>query len=282
MIDTKRIDSAIDTAAMAHSRVMAIGAGGMAGLCRDLARSGLGRIDLCDPDTVGLENLCRQEHMLDTVGQPKVSALATELCRINPGISVRPWQRDICSFSDGEVQEQFRGVDLFIAGTDSHAAQARVNQMSLLLDKPAVFAGLYRGGRAGEVAFWKPGLGSCYGCLFPNRYAAFARGPSDPPSDGATVMDVKILDAIAAQVVIGLLTAGAENRFGRLIAQLGERQVIQMKIDPDWMLNGADPVRKFLSVPEGNDGYFSFCAVARRDPDPGRACPDCRKYRKAS
>ena len=30
---------------------------------------------------------------------------------------------------------------------------------------------------------------------------------------------------------------------------------------------------------EGNDGYFAFCTVARRDPEPGGGCPDCRRYR---
>jgi hypothetical protein len=93
------------------------------------------------------------------------------------------------------------------------------------------------------------------------------------------VTDVKILDAITAQVVIGLLTAGADNRFGRLIGQLGGRQVLQVKIDPAWTFNGSDPVRQYLGVPEGNDGYVSFCTVARRDPEPGGGCPDCQRYR---
>ena len=46
---------------------------------------------------------------------------------------------------------------VFVAATDSHAAQARVNQIALALNKPAVFVGVYEGGGGGEVDFWRPG-----------------------------------------------------------------------------------------------------------------------------
>ena len=263
-MDTRRIDGAINTAALAGKCVAVVGNGGAAGLCRDLVRCGIGRIELFDKDIVGAENICRQEHALDHVGLPKADAVRRELVRINPDVEVIVHHDDITRFSDTEACVVFAGVDLFVAATDSHAAQARINQLALMLGKFAVWAGMYRGGRAGDIAFWHPGLPSCYRCLFPSRFTAFERGVADPPSDGATVMDVKILDAIAAQVVIGLLTAGAENRFGRLAAQLGDRQVLQVKIDPAWAINGSDPVRKFLGVPDDNDGYVTFCTVARR------------------
>jgi sulfur carrier protein ThiS adenylyltransferase len=278
-MDTRRIDAAIDTTAMAVKCVLLVGTGGAAGLARDLVRCGLGTIMLFDKDTVGAENLCRQEHMADQVGLPKGDALAAELRRINPAIRVIAMHDDITRYSDAEAASLFSAVDVFVAATDSHSAQARVNQLARMLGKPAVWAGMYRGGRAGDIAFWRKGLPSCYRCLFPSRYVAAERGMGDPPSDGATILDVKILDAIAAQIVIGLLTAGADNRFGRLIEQLGDRQVLQVKIDPGWTINGNDPVRKYLGVPDGNDGYFSFCTVARRDPEPGGGCPDCQRYR---
>jgi molybdopterin/thiamine biosynthesis adenylyltransferase len=278
-MDTRRIEGVIDTAAMARKCVALVGTGGAAGLARDLMRCGLGTLLLFDKDTVGAENVCRQEHMLDQVGMAKAEALTAEALRINPAARVVAIYGDITRYTDAEAKGLFGEVDVFVAATDSHAAQARVNQFALMLGKPAVWAGMYRGGRAGDVAFWHPGLSSCYRCLFPSRYAAAERGGGNPPSDGATIMDVKILDAVAAEVVIGLLTAGADNRFGRLIGQLGERQVLQVKIDPKWTIGGSDPVRKFLSIPEENDGYVAFCTAARRDPDPGGQCPDCRRYR---
>ena len=38
--------------------------------------------------------------------------------------------------------------------------------------------------------------------------------------------------------------------------------------------------REKLGIDADNDAYFSFCTIARRDPDPGGNCPDCKMYRK--
>jgi len=279
-MDTRRIEGAIDTRRLASRCVAFVGCGAAAGCVRSLSRCGVGGFVLVDRDTVGPENVCRQEHFPDQAGMPKVEALAAELRRINPAVVVRTAFTDVCAVPDAEADELFLGVDLFVAATDSHAAQARVNELALRTRTPAVWAGLYRGGRAGDVAYWLPGL-PCYRCLFPTRYAAAARGEPDPPSDGATVLDVNLFDAVAAQVAVGLLTRGADNRFGRLLDGLAGRTVLQVKIDPDWAWNGRDVVRERLGVTAGSDGYFAFCTAALRDPDPPGRCPDCLRYGNA-
>ena len=281
-MDRSRICASVDTSRLASATVFVGGAGGASGLIQDCCRAGVGGFLLVDRDQVGPENICRQEHMPDHIGRPKTAAVEEHLRRIEPTVRVRSWTQDIRDFTDAEAARCFGDADVFVAATDSHAAQARINQFALLLNRPFVAAGLYRRGRAGEVMFWRPGLPSCYRCMFPSRYAAAARGPVDPPSDGATVMDVKFLDAITAMVVIGLLTEGADDRLGRLIGQLGDRQVLQVKLDPEWSIKGSDPVRNALGVPDSSDGYVAFCTAARRDPDPGGGCPDCQTYRSLS
>ena len=42
-----------------------------------------------------------------------------------------------------------------------------------------------------------------------------------------------------AMIVLGLLTRGADNRYGKLIEQLGDRNFLQIKIDPAWHAVGA-------------------------------------------
>src|SRR5207249_2199483 len=95
----------------------------------------------------------------------------------------------------------FGDADLLLLAADRFEAQARGNQAALLLGKPAVWVGLYRGGLAGEVIFWHPDLAACYRCLCEKRYAAHeaaGAGSSslDPPSTGTTVFDVQFLDSI--------------------------------------------------------------------------------------
>jgi len=37
--------------------------------------------------------------------------------------------------------------------------------VALRLGIPAVWSGVYAGGKAGEIVLWYPGLASCYRCL---------------------------------------------------------------------------------------------------------------------
>ena len=77
-----------------QAHVALFGVGGVGGYVAEaLARSGVGAIDLIDPDQVNLTNLNRQIVALhSTLGQPKAEAMARRLRDINPEIrvTVRP------------------------------------------------------------------------------------------------------------------------------------------------------------------------------------------------
>ena len=71
-------------------RVIVFGVGGVGGYtCEALARTGIGRIDLVDNDTVSLSNINRQIIALhSTVGRPKVDVMKERIFDINPQIEV--------------------------------------------------------------------------------------------------------------------------------------------------------------------------------------------------
>lgn len=73
------------------SRVALFGVGGVGGYAAEaLARSGIGALDLIDPDTVSLTNLNRQLHALhSTLGRLKAEAAAERIRDINPECRVR-------------------------------------------------------------------------------------------------------------------------------------------------------------------------------------------------
>lgn len=279
-LDTIRIAPSIDVERMRRSRVAIIGVGGAANLAMCLVRCGLGAITLIDPDTVSEANLVRQEYDRFDVGKPKVEALCYRLKQITIDVQVTPIAADVTKFGEAEVERLFHAADLIIATTDSFAAQAWVNRTALRLRKPAIWPGVYAGGLGGEVVFWRPGL-PCYRCLMAGRYRAqeLARASGqklDPASDGTTVFETGFIDAITGQLAIGLLTRGAENRYGRLVEQLGDRNFLHAKLDCDYRLNGRDVVREQLGIPAENDRFFAWSLAARRDPDGGNPpCPDC-------
>ncbi|MBQ7399205.1 MAG: tRNA threonylcarbamoyladenosine dehydratase [Clostridia bacterium] len=74
-------------------KVIVFGVGGVGGyVCEALARSGVGRVDVVDNDTVSITNINRQIIALETtVGKSKTSVMAERMKSINPEICTREY-----------------------------------------------------------------------------------------------------------------------------------------------------------------------------------------------
>lgn len=72
------------------SRVVVFGVGGVGGFCVEmLARSGVGKIDLIDYDTIDITNINRQIIALEhTIGKNKVDVMKERILQINPNCIV--------------------------------------------------------------------------------------------------------------------------------------------------------------------------------------------------
>lgn len=270
-----RIATTIDVETMQQSHVTMIG--GAYGLCKDLVRCGLGSLTIVDFDRIAASNPARQDFYTSDLGKYKVKAISTELKKINPELEIEYHTRDYCAISQQEHDAIFGHTDLFVFGTDHFPAQARGNYEAVKMNKPAIWIGLYQGGRAGEVVYYVPGVtDACYRCICSRRYRAFRSNPTSVTvsSDGGTIFDLHFVDAIAGQLGAGIITLGAENRIGTLIEKLGNRNLLQMKMDPDYKLGNKDIFKQYLG---DNPANFSFTTIAlpmERDEN----CPDCSKY----
>ena len=280
-----RIRNVIDIPTIQQKVVTIVGAGGSAPLIENLTRCGVKHWKLVDFDLIEDVNIVRQGHSPADIGMNKTDAVASRIKRINPEAKIDCFPLDFTTLHDEELQESFGDTDLFIFATDSFAAQARGNEVALMLNSSAIWIGLYEGGLGGEIVFWHFDLDCCYRCLCSNRYRAQQKAREkgitlDPPSDGATIFDIQLLDSMAGQIALGLLTRGSENRFGRLVDQLGNRQFIQIGISPDFRVNGQDVIRNYLAIDEECEACFTWNSVALSDPDCGDTyCPDCERYR---
>jgi len=87
-----------------RSHVLVVGIGGVGSWAAEsLARSGIGRLTLVDPDDVCVTNTNRQLHALaDAVGRPKTAVLAERLRRIDPDLVV---EKVACFVSERNVAE---------------------------------------------------------------------------------------------------------------------------------------------------------------------------------
>ena len=108
---------------LSRAKVIVFGVGGVGGYAVEaLARSGVGRIDLVDKDTVSLSNLNRQLIATrDTVGREKVEVMAERIHSINPDCEVQPY----CCFYLPDTKEQFdfSAYDYIIDAVDTVTAK---------------------------------------------------------------------------------------------------------------------------------------------------------------
>lgn len=273
----QRIQNVIDVPAMRQRHVAVIG--GAVGVASHLVRCGLQRVTHIDFDVVDETNPARQDFDSLDIGKPKPEALADALTRINPEVRVERVKRDFCSLSPQQINAWLGKCDLLVVATDRFVAQARGNLEAIRLGKAAMWIGLYRGGQAGEVIYTIPGkTRSCYRCIASSRYKAFYQqaltgGKGLEIPSGGSIMDLHFIDAVAAQIAVGILTAGADNRFGRLIEQLGDRNLIQCKMDPLFRLGDPDIFETHLG---NGPGHFTFNSIALAI-EPERDCPDCSR-----
>jgi sulfur carrier protein ThiS adenylyltransferase len=92
------------------------GAGGLgSSVAIALARVGVGRLIVADFDVVEPSNLNRQQYFVDQIGQPKVEALAANLARINPYVSI---QSHGCRVTRQNLGDLFGDVDVMVEAFD--------------------------------------------------------------------------------------------------------------------------------------------------------------------
>jgi hypothetical protein len=269
-MDYRRISSSVDVPRMQQSHVTVIGGAG--GLTCDLVRCGLGAVSIVDFDRISASNPARQDFNSIDVARYKVDAIAENSKKINPEIEIESHVLDFCSISPEELEMLFGHTDLLIIATDFFAAQARGNIEALRLNKPAIWIGLYQRGLAGEIIYYVPGVTpACYRCICGSRYDAFNRGGASVSSDGGTIFDIHLVDSIAGHISLGILNRGSDNRYGPLIEQLGNRNLLQAKNDPNYKLNGKDIFRQYLGDHPANFSFTTIALPMEREID----CPDC-------
>ena len=106
-----------------NSRVAVFGIGGVGGHAAEaLARTGVGRLDLFDNDTVSLTNVNRQiVATLDKVGEYKVDVMKERIAQINPEAEVNAYR---CFFMpDNSSEFDFTKYDYVIDAVDTVTAK---------------------------------------------------------------------------------------------------------------------------------------------------------------
>lgn len=256
---------------------------------KNLALAGVGRLILCDPDTVSVSNLSRT--VLFTPGdidRPKAVAAAEALLRMVPNLEVDARVADLgTGVGLGEVAD----ADVVLSCVDTIRARMRILGRSSLTGTALVDGGTHPYG--GEIRIRVSRDEPCYGCSLsahergvgdlPWSCFGIVPGAHQPASIATTAVVASWLSLAALQVILG---ATPPYRLLRVDAISGRTAPVSVERDPECPhhrpLPGPD-----VPVPVSNrDTVAELLAVLEPDEEPfawerfvlGWRCTGCGHY----
>ena len=150
--------------------VVGLGSGGSY-VASQLARVGVGKVYLLDPETVEASNLARTTYTVADIGLNKAEVLTKQLLNINPAMEIVPHACELADLGADELKRIVLSCDLILPLTDDPKAQSVLNHFAYHGGKPALFASIYRGAQGGEVILSLPEATPCYQCSTAQRRA---------------------------------------------------------------------------------------------------------------
>ncbi len=245
------------------SSALIIGTGGLGSpVALYLAAAGLGRLGLVDYDVVDSSNLQRQViHGTGRVGQLKVESARERISDLNPDVQVDVYNEPFTSDNALKIAKDY---DILLDGTDNFPTRYLTNDVAVFLNKPNIYASIYR--FDGQVSVFDAGRGPCYRCLFP-----------EPPPPG-------LVPSCAEGGVLGVLpgTIGTIQATEALKVLLGIGQPLIGKL---LLYNALDMTFDFVKLKKNPKcrvcgpqadikeliDYEEFCGVPGHDHDEGSA-----------
>jgi molybdopterin/thiamine biosynthesis adenylyltransferase len=144
--------------------IIGLGSGGSV-IAKYLGMMGVGRIVLIDRDKLELPNLIRHEGTIGEIGKPKTEICKQAIESHNPFVVVETYEIDAL-----KEQEKLAGIlekcDLVIGATGSAKVNNVLNKISLDLNKPAVYGGVFEKASGGYVLAVQPDRTACFNCAF--------------------------------------------------------------------------------------------------------------------
>lgn len=197
-----------------NSHVLIIGMGGLGSpAALYLAASGVGRLTLCDHDTVDFSNLQRQIiHRTGMVGQPKVISAQATLHEINPEVEciAVPFRVD-----ETRLLELVTQADIVLDCSDNFDTRYAINRVCLSRHKPLVSGAAIQFHGQVAVFDFQNDDAPCYNCLFPEDSVEEELRCA---TTGVFAPLVGIIGTLQAAEALKLLTGTGRGLSGKLLS----------------------------------------------------------------
>ncbi len=195
------------------SHALVVGAGGLGSpAAMYLAAAGVGRITLCDADSVDLTNLQRQiAHRTASIGRPKVESARQTLLELNPDIEVIALEARLDAQG---LMAHVADCSVVLDCCDNFATRHAVNRACVAHRVPLVSGAAIRFDGQISVFDLRSSDSPCYACLFSED--------TETEEVRCAVMGVfapltGIVGATQAAETIKLLTGTGRTLNGRLL-----------------------------------------------------------------
>jgi len=247
------------------AKVLVIGSGGLGSpVLLYLAAAGVGTIGIVDFDVVDDSNLQRQVLFgINEIGKPKVEAAKRRLESLNPHVQLNLYNTHLNSQNALDIIKDY---DVIADGTDNFPTRYLVNDASVLLNKPNVYASVFQ--FEGQVAVFN--YVNAKGERGPNYRDLY---PAPPPpglvpscaEGGVLGVLPGIIGSLQALEVIKVITGVGEPLSGRFFifdALNFETRTFNIKPREDNPINGKNPTIKELI------DYEQFCGMRAVEEKP--------------
>jgi molybdopterin/thiamine biosynthesis adenylyltransferase len=144
--------------------IVGLGTGGIS-VALELAKAGVGKFILVDPDRLKVGNVTRHAAGVSFVGRKKVTASRDLILEKNPFAVVEVYDFEANEERRGALQTLIQRSDIVICATDGRASKLFVNKLCVLEKKTCLFGGAFRRAYGGQVLRVKPGESACYHCF---------------------------------------------------------------------------------------------------------------------
>ncbi|MDX1508941.1 MAG: HesA/MoeB/ThiF family protein [Woeseiaceae bacterium] len=152
-------------AKIAAGSALLIGAGGIGcAVAQYLVASGVGRLTICDFDTVDASNLGRQViYGPEDVGKSKARVAGSRLAALNPDVEVAIIDERL---DDDGMAHAVAGADVVLDGSDNFSTRFQVNDACVAAGRTLVSGAAIR--LEGQLAVFGPDYATspCYRCLY--------------------------------------------------------------------------------------------------------------------
>lgn len=198
---------------ISKAKVLVVGAGGLGSpLLLYLTAAGVGSIGIVDFDQVSINNLQRQVLFRESdVNRNKAEAAKEILFTHNSEIELKCYSVVLSVENAADLIENY---DIVVDCTDNFRTRYLINDVCVKLNKPFVFAALYK--FEGQLSVFNYNNGPTYRCLFPSP----PKAGEVPNCEEAGVMGVLpgILGLYQANEVIKLILNLGDSLSGLLLS----------------------------------------------------------------